>query len=223
MNIGCVLRKSAQFGPEHVMWLRAQCERFIPHEQFICLSDCGVGKELICDWPKWWAKMELYNLDVKGPMLVMDLDTVILGRFSPTEEQLKSSWVMRHFTRDGFQAHEEFACGIMLTTEEFRKKVYAHFSADPVKYMVEVNYDDQRYFLKYWRDDLKRFQDEFPDQFVSYKLHILQHGFNEDNIFINFHGLPRPWDVKADWIPKLGDFDGSEIQRLGGQVACSGG
>lgn len=208
MNIACVLRKSPDFGPEHVIWLKRQCERFIPHELFVCFTDTEIEgcayAPLNTSWPKWWAKMEIYGSDLVGPTLILDLDTVIRGRFSPTEEQLKSSWVMRHFSRDGFRAPEEFACGIMLTTEEFRDKVYRHFSEKPAWYMGEARMDDQFYFQKYFDKELLRFQDEFPDVFVSYKLHVLQHGLNEDNVFINFHGKPRPWDISETWIPKIG-------------------
>jgi hypothetical protein len=219
MNIGCVLRTGGDFGPEHVEWLKAQCEKYIPHEKFYCFSDCETYEDsyqLWSNWPKWWAKMEIYGAEwVKGPTLIMDLDTVILGEFKPTEEQLKNSYVMRHFTRNGFNAPEEFACGVMLTTEEFRRKVYDHFfgaCGKPHKYMEEANYDDQRYFKKYWEKDLLRFQDDFPDAFVSYKLHVLQHGLSEDNVFVNFHGLPRPWDVKEDWIPCL--FQASSLHQV---------
>lgn len=206
MNIACVLRKSKDFQPEHVLWLKKQCEEYISHDEFICFSDVPVACEnykLQTDFPKWWAKMEIYKSDLRGPVLILDLDTVIRGPFAPTPDQLESPWVMRHFTRDGFQAVEEFACGIMLVPQWFRTAVWMHFSYNPTLFINEAQGDDQKYFKKYWDKELKRFQDEFPDAFVSYKLHIRQHGLREDNVFINFHGLPRPWEVKEDWIPCL--------------------
>ncbi len=207
MNIACVLRKSAEFGPEHVLWLKRQCERYIPHDLFICFSDVDVPRcivqPLVTPWPKWWAKMEIYGCPLSGPLLILDLDTVITRRFEPTEAQLEHSWVMRHFTRDGFRAPEEIACGTMLVTEAFRRRVFAHFCEDPYGFIREARDDDQKYFKKYFGRDLKRFQDEFVDEFVSYKLHVLQNGLHEDNTFVEFHGLPRPWNVSAPWIPKL--------------------
>lgn len=208
MNIVCVLRASKDFQPEHVRWLKAQCDKYIPNRRFVCYTDTPVaGVETVFlkeQWPKWWAKIEAYgDPTLKGSCLVMDLDTVIVNKFQPTVEQLKENWIMRHFTRDGFRAPEEFACGIMLMTEAFRKTVHSHFSADPIKYMEESNWDDCRYFKKYFSNDLLRFQDEFWDQFVSYKLHVMPHGLHDDNVFVNFHGLPRPWDISRPWIPKL--------------------
>jgi hypothetical protein len=120
--------------------------------------------------------------------------------------------VARHFTRDGFRAPEEFSCGVMLTTEEFRKKVWDHFSSNPDKFMTECNGDDQVYFRRYWNKELKRFQDEWPDAFVSYKLNVLQHGLTEDATFLVFHGKPRPWDIDSPWVPKCSHPDQSLVQ-----------
>lgn len=206
MNIACVLRKSKDFGPEHVTWLRKQCEEFIPHDRFICYSDTPVDCErvkLTTDWPAWWAKMEIYGDEIPGPLLILDLDTVIRNRFEPTKEQLGSSWVMRHFTRDGFSAPEEICCGVMLVTEQFRIDVFEHFTDDAFQYMHAARGDDQKYFKKYWSERLRRFQDEFLDAFVSYKLHVVPHGLRDDAVFVNFHGIPRPWDIRAPWIPEL--------------------
>lgn len=224
MNIVCVLIASKDFQPEHVLWLKAQCDKYIPHRRFVCYTDTdipGVDQvRLKTPWPKWWAKMEAYgDSGLTGPALVMDLDTVIVSKFQPNAEQLRENWIMRHYTRDGFNAPEEFACGVMLVTEAFRKKVYNHFVQNPRKYMDECMSDDQRYFKKYFDKDLLRFQDEFWDQFVSYKLHVLPHGVREDNVFINFHGLPRPWDISRPWIPKLGESDG-HVHRSSVSAEC---
>lgn len=208
MNIVCVLRQSPQFDVKHVVWLKKQCERFIPHERFVCYTDVPTNLyesvTLATDWPRWWAKLEAYgDSSLKGPCLFMDLDTVILKEFQFKSSTLRNSWIMRHFTRDGFRAPEQFSCGIMLTTEEFRHKVYDHFAPVALAIMEGCVYDDQVYFWNHWRNDLRRFQDEYPDVFVSYKLHYLQHGMPEDAVFVNFHGLPRPWQVKESWIPEL--------------------
>lgn len=171
MNIVCVLKASKDFQPEHVRWLKAQCDKYIPNQRFVCYTDTPVaGVETVFlkePWPKWWAKLETYgDRSLRGPALVLDLDTVIVGKFAPTEDQLKESWICRHPVRDGFKAPEEFNCGAMILTEKLRKEVYAHFSQHPQKYMEEAMWDDQRYFKKYFNKSFLRFQDEFWDQFV---------------------------------------------------------
>lgn len=214
MNIVCALRASKEFQPEHVLWLKAQCDKFVTYDEFYVYSDVPVAGirtvPLKTTWPKWWAKFESYgDRNLKGPCLVLDLDTVIVAPFAPTGEQLKQSWICRHPVRDGFKAPEEFNCGAMLVTESFRKKVHDHFIKSPTLHMESNHWDDQRYFKKHFNDDLYRFQDEFWDQFVSFKLHVVPHGLRDDNTFVMFHGKPRPWEIERPWIPKLGDFDGN--------------
>lgn len=198
MNIACVLRESPDFKAHHVSWLRDQCERFIPHDRFICYSDVPVDAErveLANDWPSWWMKMQIHaDRSLLGPVLILDLDTVVVNHFRPTAEHLSRSWVARHFFRDGFRAPEEFFCGVILTTEDFRRRVYERFVQDPSRYIGEGGGDDQKYFKSYFDTDVHRFQDEWPDLIRSYKLNVLQHGFTEDTAFIAFHGKPRPWD-----------------------------
>jgi hypothetical protein len=215
MNIVCVLRASKDFQPEHVRWLKAQCDKYVTYDKFYVYRDVPVSGSdiynvpLKTDWPKWWAKFEAYgDRNLKGPALILDLDTVIVAPFKPTEDQLKFSWICRHPVRDGFKATEEFNCGAMLVTEQLRKKIFNHFSRDPRRFMEESNSDDQRYFKRYFNDCFLRFQDEFLDQFVSFKLHVVPHGLREDNTFVMFHGKPRPWEIERPWIPKLGDSDG---------------
>lgn len=205
MDIACVLSRSPDFQDKHVQWLKRQCEQFVPHDDFIVgHSEAPVpgvtSIPLMEGYPKWWAKMELFK-HLKGPALILDLDTVFIKPISFTKEQLGKDWVLRHPTRDGFRCPEELGCGVMLLTEGFRRKVHDHFVTDPHGFMAEVRDDDQKYYQKYWNKDLNRLQDEFPDVFASYKLNVLQHGFYEDNAVIYFHGKPRPWDLKETWIP----------------------
>lgn len=54
----------------------------LPH-RFVCLSDVGVPCERIGlrqSWPGAWAKLELFRHGLfDGPVLCLDLDTVVLG------------------------------------------------------------------------------------------------------------------------------------------------
>jgi len=203
MIVSCVLRQSPVFGPTHVAWLAEQCSRFLPEWDFLPFSDVPVAGQhvrLTSDLPSWWSKMEIMRADLPGPVLILDLDLVILRPWTTTAEQLSHSYVMRHPTRDGCLYPEQFNCAIMLTTPDFRAKASAHFKPE---HMDECVGDDQIYYKRYFDKELRRFQDEWPDEFVSYKLHVKQHGLRPDNTFINFHGLPRPWDLSEPWIPCL--------------------
>jgi len=204
--VSCVLRQSAAFGPQHVAWLAAQVSKHLPDAQFLPFSDVPLAMDyrpLRTDLPAWWAKMEINSSDLDGPVLMLDLDTVISRTWTTTAEQCSKPWVMRHFTRDGSKYPEAFACGIMLTTPDFRRTVADHFFTDPWSFIHACRGDDQVYYQSFHNRALSRFQDEWPDEFVSYKLHVVPHGIRPDNTFINFHGLPRPWDLSEDWIPCL--------------------
>jgi len=201
--VSAVLRQSVAFGPQHVAWLAAQVSKHLPDAVFLPFSDVPLAMphvRLTTGLPAWWAKMEIHSANLSGPVLVMDLDTVIRRSWITTAAQLSAPYVMRHFTADGCRIPEQFMCGMMLTTDAFRRTVADHFRPEHID---EAGGDDQRYYWKYHRNALRRFQDEWPDEFVSYKAHVLQHGLRPDNTFINFHGLPRPWDLSESWIPCL--------------------
>lgn len=203
MIVSCVLRESAAFGPAQVEWLARQVSAHLPEWTFLPFSDRKLSmphRRLHTDLPAWWAKMEIHSAGLDGPVLIMDLDTVIVRKWMATAEQLSRPYIMRHFTRDGFRYREQFSGGILLTTPDFRSRVAEHFRPEHV---AQCNGDDQEYYYNYHRTVLSRFQDEWPDEFVSYKLHVLQHGLKPDHTFINFHGLPRPWDISEPWIPQL--------------------
>lgn len=202
MIVSCVLRESAAFDRTKVEWLASMVRAHLPQWQFLPFSDVSLSmphRRLQSDLPSWWAKMEIHASDLPGPVLILDLDTVIVRKWITTVEQLSRPYILRHFTRDGFRYPEQFCGGMLLTTPAFRSRVADHFRPS---HIVECHGDDQTYYYEHHRSVLSRFQDEWPDEMVSYKLHVLDHGLRPDNTFINFHGLPRPWDISHDWIPK---------------------
>ena len=48
-----------------------------------------------------------------------------------------------------------------------------------------------------------RFQDLFPGRIVSQKTDMKNNVLPPGASVVCFHGKPKPWEVKADWIPKL--------------------
>jgi hypothetical protein len=63
-------------------------------------------------------------------------------------------------------------------------------SANPMGYMQS----DQTFMDERWRGTARRWQDELPGQFVSYKVHCSE-GVPNDARVVVFHGTPRPWDT----------------------------
>lgn len=92
LTVACVLRRGGQHmgtreGPFFAKYVRILREGVAAHlrlpHRFVCLSDVAVP----CDhihlrsmWPGAWAKLELFRHDLfDGPVLYLDLDTVVLG------------------------------------------------------------------------------------------------------------------------------------------------
>lgn len=81
MRILCV-KWGTKYGPEYVTKLKAACERHIPHDEFICVTDDPVEGvdcyELVCALPGWWQKVGLFQAGMfPGWNLYLDLDVVI--------------------------------------------------------------------------------------------------------------------------------------------------
>jgi hypothetical protein len=175
------------------------------------------------DWPKWWAKMQIYEdtLDCIYPTLVVDLDTVFVGHLNILPEHEGNAIFIRDPWKDGFRHPERLAGGFMYLPTWARWRIWQAW--DPNRTPGEFGGDDQPFLHKLFAKDGLRFQDHYIDQIVSYKVHVKALGVQPDNRVVYFHGTPRPWNAEDEWVPKLGDFDGSEIQRPVGQVAYSSG
>jgi hypothetical protein len=77
--IACVLKSGGDYEPKHVYALQAQCAKFLPGEDFVCLTDMDLDCAtipLVNDWLGWWSKVELFRLP---SALYMDLDTILVG------------------------------------------------------------------------------------------------------------------------------------------------
>lgn len=187
----CVLRSGADFRPEHVRWLTRQ----VPG--LLCLSDVPVpGVETIAlrhDWPKWWSKLEAFNPAlIAGDVLLMDLDTVVFE----LPQMPSETTVLPDFYRPTLMGS-----GFIYVTERDRRGVWDAFNRDPMGHMrrctTRLFWGDQGFLQQHlgsaprWGDDV-----------CSYKVHC-RNGVPAGTKVVCFHGRPRPWDVKAPWIPAM--------------------
>lgn len=187
----CVLRSGGDFQPWHVQWLAAQ----VPG--LVCLSDQAVPGvptlPLRTNWRGWWAKMEAFDVSlIAGDVLLMDLDTVVLELPRTPQE----TTVLPDFYRP-----EWMGSGFMFLTEPDRVRCWERFNADPVRHMREcttrARWGDQG-FLRRVIGGAARWGDEVR----SYKVHCLE-GVPPGTKVVCFHGRPRPWDVRASWVPTM--------------------
>lgn len=186
-----------EFEPKHVLALKAQCEKWAPGVPFECLSDTpgGSWEGYHCQhgWPGWWLKMALFDPDIPGDFLFMDLDTVITG---PLDDILavRKLTVLRDFYRDGKKLKAGLGGGLIYLPEDARAQVWEFWKTNPVFNMRLYCRGDQHLFERFWLNTAQRWQDVVPDQVVSYKVHC-KTGVPPDARVVCFHGKPRPWEV----------------------------
>ncbi len=193
-RIALVCRSGGDFAPEHVSWFLSQLPPTIPK---VVLTDFPQSEfnvpvtKLQYGWPGWWSKMELFSPDVLGdaPLLYFDLDTVIRD-WNPEWLNHGSSLMLTDFLFP-----EQGASGVMLIQPKDGAVVWRNWLRSPERWMKE-HLGDQDFIGS--RFAAGRWQEEFPDQFSSFKVHAPVLGR-----CVCFHGNPRPWQVSEDWIPGL--------------------
>ncbi len=167
----------------------------MPEWTFRVWSDMGIGTPFKRNLPKWWGKYEIYESDLKGPAIITDLDVVFVKPLVILPEHEHLDLMIRDPWRDGIRSPERLCGGFMYVQEATRKELFAAWN--------ETMTGDDQPLLTAVLGDRLRFQDEYLDHVVSYKVQVKALGLQPDNCVVYFHGQPRPWDVKADWIPSL--------------------
>ena len=204
MRIVTVLKSRGVFGPSefqpvHVKALQRQVEKWAPFAQFTCLSDVPVdGVECVPlkrNWPGWWSKLELFDPELGGDFLFMDLDTLIVGPLDDFEKITKLT-LLRDFYRDGKKLKEGLGGGLIYVPAGGGREVWDEFNVNPRATMALYRRGDQHFFETFWLKSADRFQDVLPGQVVSWKCHCAA----TDRVppearVVCFHGIPRPWAV----------------------------
>jgi hypothetical protein len=203
----CVLRSGGEYKVEHVVRLHGQwAAHYDKPYRFVCLNDVHDAEitldeveyvPLKYDWPRWWAKVEMFSPDMErfGRMFFMDLDNTICGDMSDLAGYDGTACVTSDFNwlDCPSQSVLNFAPGTM-------HHLWDTFMQDPAEWMkqgdrrIPPHYGDQILMTKVYGKDIDRWQDLFPGQVVSYKKHC-KTGVPENARIIQFHGKPKPWDV----------------------------
>jgi hypothetical protein len=206
ITVVCVLKSGGVYDAEWVRKLRDGVARNISGHQFVCLSDVEVPCNRIAlkhNWPGWWSKIELFRPGViNGPTLYLDLDSVVVNSME-WANSLTSDFAM-------LQSFHPFApgmigSGVMWFRDKAPEGVYEKFAKSPWYWMRyhkeqrEHTYVGDQAFI--W-DALDRKVDFLPNEaagLVSYKYHCKE-GLPERASVVCFHGVPRPTEVKHDWM-----------------------
>lgn len=211
MKIVTVLRQSKEYQPLQVQVLHRQAQKYAPWADFLCLSDVPVPDvptaPLKTKWPGWWSKMELFDPELKGDFLFVDLDTVFVGDLEDVLTVGKLT-VIGDFYREHLGATSAVQSGLMWLPWEDRAEVWEYFMRDPEWNMKSclrrdgTDAGDQMLLEHLWLKKAARWQVELPGQVISYKRHccrsilgqgLVYKGVPETARVICFHGRPRPW------------------------------
>jgi alpha-N-acetylglucosamine transferase len=220
VTITCVLRsekwdnrgKVVEYQPEHVLWLKRQVEKHVtvPY-RFVCLSDLKFeGVEIIplnYTWAGWWAKIELFRPGLfDGRVFYLDLDTVIVRNI---DDMVDARY--KHFTAlRNLSGHKSIGSGVMAWRgfHDF-SFIYENFRKEPAKFMsiyqTSSKWGDQGFIgdqLVQAGIQREYFQALFPGAVKSYKFDLNQGDPDAGTKIVCFHGLPKPFDVKKEWIPQ---------------------
>ena len=188
--IACVLKSGGDFLPAHVYALQKMCDRYLPDEDFICLTDLDLDCQILPlahDWPGWWSKIELFRLP---SALYMDLDTVLVGDCTELLEAARPHdfVIMRDIYRG--KANPMAMQSSLMWWSKPHEFIYNEFKAGD-RY---CDGGDQVYLewalldksVKYWQD--------ITPGIKSFKADILPNGVQPEDRLIAFHGKPRPWE-----------------------------
>lgn len=199
LRVALVLRGGGEYLPHHAQVLAKQVEKRLCVD-VVCYADVPVpGVDVIpmqFKWPGWWSKMELFDPRVRGDLLYLDLDTIVLGDLGDIASVNRLT-ILRDFYRDGKRNPEGLGSGLMYLPESDRADVWDKWIQSPEKFISHyrmMGKGDQAFLEDWSMERWARWQDLLPGQVLSWKVHRLaQEGIPASCRVICFHGRPRPW------------------------------
>lgn len=203
LTVLCVKTKP-RYGAEYVNRLfRAVSRNLTVEHRFVCLTDDSTG--VACEtmpMPRglqgWWGKIAMFRPGLfNGPVLYIDLDTLITGNLDFVTEYKGDFAILRDFYRpDGYGS------GVMMWNRPhehvWKEWVMAGCPNHPL--------GDQGW-MEAMIPNADRLQDVFPDKIASYKVHCFIAGNEVEpprgTSILCFHGTPKQDDFPADhWVTR---------------------
>lgn len=209
LTVACVLHVPAtgrcDYDAGYVDKLHRMVTRHLPTpHRFVCLSNVEVPCERLAlsaaPWSRhWWAKLELCRPDLPaGPLLAIDLDTVIVGDLADIATRPRTTLLT------DFNVPRFAQSGLMMLTAMDRKAVWEAWIACPEAHIARQGGHGDGGFIRSILGRADRWQEVLPGQVVSYKNHVRPAGrVPEDARVVCFHGRPRPADLGAENFMKV--------------------
>lgn len=190
-------------GVEYVQNLHRMVEQHltIPHRFYVLTDDAASNYPGAIAKPAahkgWWAKLEIFNPDMRfeGRVMFLDLDTLIVGNIDHIAAY------QGHFaTLHDFWRPAGLGPAVMLFDPEWAAWIYqewraeGHPKTDPRGDQGWLENRNQGRMRK----EVDILQDMHPGEIVSYKTHCVS-GIPAGARVVCFHGKPRPHEVNG-WV-----------------------
>ena len=199
ITIACVLKSGGIYTEQYVTNMKKMLNRHVTVKyDFKVLTDIIDGEDSIkleFNLERWWSKLELFKL--KGPVLYLDLDTVIMRNIDrlvmATADIREDEFIMLNPFNTRRRELGMWASGVMAFNGDF-EFLLKDISND------ELNGGDQDYISAALKS--KSVKIEAAQKFAriaSFKKHCLTKDDPKVDI-VCFHGKPRVSDVKHKWI-----------------------
>jgi hypothetical protein len=217
LAIACVLKTGrwrtgmrdivCDYRPEHVQWLKRQCDQFAPGVRFVCLTNAPKieGVETIplkYDWRGWWSKIELFQHDL-GRVMYLDLDTVVVGPIDDMIAHPHQFTALQSLTPKPVRS---LGSGLMAWSGP-RPDIFEPFAKRPEYWMQKCAnshcWGDQGFISKCLGNNWQAWQDLFPGAVGSFKTTWRRKKPPANARIVCFHGKPKPWQVQQEWVPRV--------------------
>ena len=206
LTVLSVLRSGGLYDAEWVERLQKAVRRHlsVPHE-FACLSDVDVPCKripLVHDWPKWWAKVEIFRPGVvSGPTLYLDLDTVIVGSIDKLASFEHDFAIMRNLNASWMPGS-----AVMWFRDKAPAHIYEQFAESPESIMAQYADPSQGCYIgdQAWIWDamdrkIPFLTDKVPGLVRSYRRHCAA-GVPEGCSVVAFGGSKKPSNAPEAWV-----------------------
>ena len=204
IHIVCV-KWGTKYGPEYVNRLHAAVTRNTTiHFKFHCFTDdtTGLAPRIITHELKyrnldtWWNKLYLFSDEIDIPsgekIFYIDLDTLITGNIDELLKYQTSKLVaLKDFYHGIAKSAGVLGSGLMLWHHRAYTKVWTEFIRDPVSAVNMMSPHGDQKWIEYMVPETRRayWQDLFPDNVVSFKMHCGS-GLPALAKIVCYHGKP---------------------------------
>lgn len=180
-------------------------------------------KHVLTEWPgiagprkSWWYKMQLFNAELfQGPMLYLDLDTVIVGRLDwITQLHTKFFWAPKDFRSLWRPTHTGINSSAMWWDTRAYDYIWQAFQKDNLSRIVKAYSGDQDYISEMIDHRTLRYFEPMAAQ--SWRWQCKDGGMNFKNrnyytpgsgtridprtSILVFHGQPKPAEIEDEVV-----------------------